>query len=157
MAKEIERKFLVKNLDFIQQAEDIRPLRQGFLANEITKTIRVRSGKDKATLTIKGETKGITRTEHDIDIPIALANSILDEFCPKQMSKTRYVVPYKGHTWEVDIFHGENESLVIAEIELDHENEEFDKPDWVGKEVSLDQRYYNSQLIKDTFKNWYKL
>jgi len=157
MAKEIERKFLVNNLDFIKQAEDIRPLRQGFLANDVTKTVRIRSGKDKATLTIKGETKGITRTEHDIDIPITLADSILEEFCPLQMSKTRYVVPYNGHTWEVDIFLGENEGLIIAEIELEHEDEKFDKPDWVGKEVSVDQRYYNSELIKNPFKTWYKL
>jgi adenylate cyclase len=154
MAKEIERKFLVRSMGFVHQAIDKRPIRQGFLANDEKKTVRVRSGKDKATLTIKGEVKGITRTEHDIDISIPLANSILDEFCPVKMSKTRYVVENEGHRWEVDIFHGDNEGLMIAEIELEHEDEEFHRPSWIGKEVSLDHRYYNSELIKNPYKNW---
>lgn len=155
MAKEIERKFLViDNNDYVDLAIDIRPIRQGFLANDKTKTVRVRSGKDKATLTIKGETIGITRTEHDIDIPVALADSILDEFCPIQMTKVRYVVPYKGHTWEVDVFTGDNIGLRISEIELKSAYEEFEKPSWLGKEVSHDPRYYNSELIKNPYKDW---
>lgn len=149
---EIERKFLV-DFDLIDPKTIISTsiIEQGYLSDK--PTVRIRIQDDEAFITIKGETKGITRQEFEYDIPFEDAESMM-KLCNKTISKKRIFIDYKKKLWSIDIFDGDNKGLIVAEIELQDENEEFDIPHWVTKEVSDDKRYYNSNLIKNPYKNW---
>lgn len=154
MPKEIERKFLVNNSEFKNLSRGIL-IRQGFLSSDKERVVRIRIIEDKAFITIKGLSKGSTRSEFEYEIPLNDAEVILDELCKKPIiEKYRYRVKTGNSIWEVDEFMGLNEGLIIAEIELEHENQAFDIPDWIGKEVTDDPRYYNSNLIRNPFTQW---
>lgn len=153
MGKEIERKFLVTG-DAWRRGEGIR-VRQGYISRGEGHTVRVRSTSVGAYLTVKGARQGVTRSEFEYEIPLDDAEELLDSVCVKPLiEKTRYVIPFRGLTWEVDEFFGENQGLVIAEVELEREDQEFDKPDWVGDEVTGDPRYYNANLVANPYSKW---
>lgn len=155
MAIEIERKFLVNHQAWknFNKPNGVT-YRQGYISTDPKTTVRVRIAGDKSFLTIKGINKGASRAEFEYAIPLADANEMLDTLTGNEISKTRYKVNYNGKTWEVDEFKGENEGLIVAEIELKDENESFDLPDWVNDEVTMDERYYNSSLSINPYKNW---
>lgn len=154
MGTEIERKFLVKNMAWKNNVTGTRYC-QGYLTLGPARTVRVRTAGDKGFITIKGESTGITRQEFEYEIPHAEAKVLLDELCIKPLiKKDRYNVEYHGHVWEVDEFLGENTGLVIAEIELEHTDQPFTIPDWVGREVSSDPRYYNVSLVRAPWSSW---
>jgi adenylate cyclase len=154
MPQEIERKFLVKNKTYKRLVNPFY-IHQGFLSTDKDRVVRVRIYGDNAFITIKGITKGISRAEFEYPIPVTDAESMLNHLCLKPtIEKYRYKINFAGNTWEVDEFLGENEGLVIAEIELEHAGQEFAIPAWVGEEVSHDPRYYNANLVKHPFKNW---
>lgn len=156
MAQEIERKYLVKGTAWKALAAGTL-YRQGYLSSVKERTVRVRIAGEKGFLTIKGVNKGVTRTEFEYPIPTDDAAAMLDGLCERpQIEKTRYVVPSGGYTWEVDEFHGDNDGLVVAEVELQSADETPPLPDWVGEEVSSDPRYFNSNLVKRPFKSWDK-
>lgn len=154
MAKEIERKFLVdpNKLPSLSNGDVIK---QGYIPTRDLTTVRIRIRSNTAFLTIKGETQGNTRSEFEYTIPITDAEHMMEELCqgPK-IDKTRYLIHGKKHTWELDIFHGDNDGLIVAEIELGQENEEITLPEWVTEEVSGDHKYYNSQLLANPYKDW---
>lgn len=153
---EIERKFLVKNESFKAEAFTQNRITQGYLSSIPERTVRVRIKGDKAYLTIKGMTNetGMSRFEWEKEIPVDEAKSLLF-LCEKGViDKTRYEVKINQHVYEVDAFHGENNGLIIAEIELDSEAEAFEKPNWLGQEVTNDKRYYNSNLSLNPYSNW---
>lgn len=154
MAREIERKFLVKGTDWKKLAQGIR-YRQGYLNSARERTIRVRTIGDKGFLTVKGITAGATRPEYEYEIPAADADAMLTDLCEKPLiEKNRYKIPAGPHVWEIDEFFGENRGLIVAEVELASEDQAFEKPAWVGKEVTGDPRYFNSNLIKCPFAKW---
>ena len=157
MFQEIERKFLVKG-DFKKEAFQATEIKQGYLCGGSGVSVRVRVRGDKGYLTIKGKrnASGLSRFEWEKEITVKEANALLGLVEGGSIEKTRYLVKNTDgkHIWEVDEFHGNNEGLVVAEIELSDENETFGKPDWLGKEVSGDRRYYNSQLLINPYKNW---
>ena len=157
MFQEIERKFLVVG-DFKQEAFQATEIKQGYLCGGSGVTVRVRVRGDRGYLTIKGKRKvgGISRFEWEKEIAKDEAVTLLGLAEGGCVEKTRYLVKNTDgrHTWEVDVFHGDNEGLVVAEIELSDENDTFDRPEWLGKEVSDDRRYYNSQLLVNPYKNW---
>lgn len=148
MALEIERKFLVKDMSFKDMSRSSLNIRQGYLNRIPERTVRVRIRGDKGYLTIKGINKGMTRKEFEYEIPFADAQELLDLCEPPVLEKERYIVDYKGFVWEVDCFHGKNEGLVTAEIELPSEDTEFPIPAFVGQEVTGNPDYYNSNLCK---------
>jgi len=153
MGQEIERKFLVT--DDAWRTDNGTLIRQGFLHNEADSTVRVRATGERAFLTIKGAMTGITRTEFEYEIPLEEANQMLDELCQKPLiEKIRHEVHVGGFKWEIDEFLRENAGLVVAEIELKYENQDFPKPDWLGKEVSEDARYLNASLVKKPYSQW---
>lgn len=155
---EIERKFLVKSDDFKEQAFAKNKIAQGYLSSVPERTVRVRIKGEKAFLTIKGigQQGGMSRFEWENQIPLEEALELL-KLCEKgKIEKTRYEIKSGNHIYEVDEFYGENEGLVMAEIELQSETESFEKPDWLGEEVTNDARYYNAYLSKNPFKNWEK-
>jgi len=151
--QEIERKFLVKNLDFKKEASSSNTIRQAFISRDPERTVRVRQYGDKGFLTIKGKSSedGTTRTEWEKEISIADASQLFDLCQPGEIQKERHLVHLENLTFEVDEFFGENHGLIIAEIELDSANQSFPKPTWLGKEVTGDVRFYNSQLSKNPF------
>ena len=152
MAREIERKFLLKKNYWPKKS--VMKYRQGYLNSAKERTVRVRTVRDKGYLTIKGISVGASRLEFEYEIPLQDAEILLD-LCEKPLiEKNRYKVVEGGFTWEIDEFFGENQGLVIAEVELEHEDQEFAKPDWIGEEVTEDPRYYNANLIKNPYKNW---
>ncbi len=151
MATEIERKFLVSGE--IPDGDDTRIV-QAYLNLDPQRTVRVRIEDDAATLTIKGKTEGLSRAEFEYAIPLDNAEELLKLAEGPAIEKTRRRVPLGSHTWEIDTFHGANHGLVIAEIELRSESEEFVRPDWLGAEVSADRRYLNSQLCQQPFSRW---
>lgn len=155
MAKEIERKFLVdyEKWKLVKKPKG-EPFQQGYLLAEKSKSIRVRQTPTTAFLTIKGATKGATRTEFEYEIPYDEATELLNQFSIAELTKIRYKMEFEGKLWEVDEFLGENEGLWIAEIELQSEDEEFKTPDWVGEEVTTDARYYNANLVQTPFTKW---
>ena len=154
MGVEIEKKFLLAGNDWKDLAEGTS-YRQGYLSSVKERTVRVRTIKDKGFLTIKGISVGATRLEYEYEIPFEEANELLNELCEKPLiEKNRYKVNLGEHTWEIDEFFGENEGLVVAEIELESEKQQFIKPQWVGEEVTGDPRYFNSNLIANPFKQW---
>jgi adenylate cyclase len=155
MAKEIERKFLIdiKKWQALNKPEG-QLLRQGYLSTDPAKTIRVRLAGEKGFLTIKGATKGATRDEYEYEIPAGEAVELLDKFAGAELSKIRYNVALGSKVWEVDEFLGLNAGLFLAEIELESEDEAFERPEWVTTEVTDDARYYNSNLTKNPYKHW---
>ncbi len=154
MVKETERKFLVSGDSWRNQDEGIL-YRQGYIRTKGKVTVRVRIAGDSGYLTIKGPTTGISRSEFEYRIPLADARKMLDSICDKPLiEKKRHRLEYKGMIWEVDEFFGDNAGLVLAEIELSDEKQQFEKPDWVGAEVSNDNRYYNASLAENPFKRW---
>lgn len=156
MAKEIEKKFLLTGDDWRHLGTG-EFYCQGYLNSEKGRTVRVRIINDRGILTIKGPNAGATRLEYEYDIPVEDAREILHELCQKPLiEKTRYKVPFAGFIWEVDEFKGENEGLLFAEIELEYEGQSFDKPSWIGREVTDDSRYYNANLVTNPFANWAK-
>jgi len=155
---EIERKFLVNSTDFKQQASAKNQIAQGYLNSNPERTVRVRIKGESGFLTIKGKgnESGTTRLEWETEIPLAEAKPLL-ALCEKGIiDKIRYEITVGKHTFEVDEFFGENEGLLLAEVELHDENESFEKPSWLGKEVTNDERYYNAYLSKNPFSSWQK-
>jgi len=156
MAKEIERKYLVKGMEWRSLAEGTH-YRQGYLNSAKERTVRIRTINDKAFLTIKGLTVGATRSEYEYEIPHADCTAMLDTLAEKPIiEKKRYKIPYGGLVWEVDEFLGVNEGLIVAEVELTSEDQQFEKPSWVGEEVSSDPRYFNSNLVANPYSTWKK-
>jgi adenylate cyclase len=153
---EIERKFLVLSDDFIAAAFSKKRIVQAYLNSNPERTVRVRIKEDKAFLTIKGKGNetGLTRLEWETQIAVVDAEKLLTICESGTIDKIRHELKVGNHIYEVDVFSGENEGLIIAEIELKSENEEFEKPSWLGKEVTNDERFYNSYLSKKPFKSW---
>ena len=154
MALEIERKFLVSG-DFMPEVASCTRIVQGYICSQPGRTVRIRIRGEKGYITIKGasDEKGLSRYEFEKEILLADAEQLLKLCEPGAIDKERYLVPKGKHTWEVDVFHGANEGLILAEIELSSEDEPFEKPTWLGKEVSGDRRYYNSMLTKHPFNS----
>lgn len=153
---EIERKFLVKNVDFINLATTKNRIVQGYLNSTPERTVRVRIKGNKGYLTIKGisNESGTTRMEWEKEIDLQDAEELL-KLCEKGViDKIRYEIPFGNHIYEVDIFNGENEGLIMAEIELQTEDETFEKPYWLGEEITSDKRFYNAYLSNNPFKTW---
>ena len=154
MGLEIERKFLLKNNNWKKAVRNQFAIKQGYLNDDPNRTVRVRIKGSKGILTIKGKTVNATRAEYEYEIPLSDAQELIN-LCEKPIiDKTRYIVDYQNKTWEIDIFYGENDGLILAEIELDSEQEEFDLPEWAGQEVTTDSRYYNSNLAKKPISKW---
>lgn len=154
MPQEIERKFLVHGTGYRQKA-DKSLIRQGFLSTDKEHVVRIRITGHKAFLTVKGLATGASRPEFEYEIPLGDANYLLEYLCEKPIiEKNRFKAEYGGFTWEVDEFLGENEGLVIAEIELEYEKQPFPLPEWIGREVTGDPRYYNSSLVKHPYREW---
>ena len=154
MAIEIERKFLIQNDDWRNLALGT-VYRQGYLATDAARTVRVRIAGNSAYLTIKSASVGISRAEFEYEIPIADAAQMLDTLCDRPLiEKTRYKIQHQGMLWEVDEFDGENRGLILAEVELTDPNQALVLPDWIGQEVSDDPRYFNSNLVKHPFQSW---
>ena len=154
MAIEIERKFLVKRIpeDKIKYSHNIK---QGYVVSDKQKVIRIRKKMNDFFITIKGNKTGISRFEFEYKIPENDANQLFENFCNEGIiEKTRHYIEHKGHTWELDVFHGKNEGLIVAEIELKSEEETFSLPEWVDQEVTDQDKYYNMNLIAKPFKNW---
>jgi len=155
MGKEIERKYLVDHEKWDKVDKPAGQLyRQGYLLTDPQKTIRVRLAGAKGYLTIKGLSVGATRLEYEYEIPLEEAKELLDNFSVAELSKTRYKINFNNKVWEIDEFLNENSGLIIAEIELQSENEVFDIPEWVEKEVTGEEKYYNSNLTIKPYKNW---
>lgn len=154
MAKEIERKFLVKG-DVWRELAKGTAYRQGYLSTVKERTVRVRTIDDKGYLTVKGITIGSTRVEYEYEIPAADANEMLDDLCEQPIiEKNRYKIARDGLIWEIDEFGGVNQGLIVAEVELDSEAQGFTKPDWIGDEIADDPRYFNSNLIAHPYTQW---
>ena len=155
MATEIERKFLVTNNDWRSLATDHKVMMQGYFGTGEKASVRVRISGDTANINIKSATLDVVRREYEVPVPLTDAREMIEHLCQKPViEKTRYYIPQDQHVWEVDVFAGDNEGLVVAEIELKDPDEKFDKPAWIGEEVSHDTRYYNVCLVKNPYKNW---
>jgi len=155
MGVEIEKKFLLANDNWREQVHTSVQFRQGYLVGSSKSSVRVRIQGDAANINIKGATLGIRRQEFEYAIPMEDAHELLSTLCDEPLiEKTRHYVTSGEHTWEIDEFSGDNQGLIVGEIELSHENEIFEKHDWLGDEVSEDKRYYNSMLINNPYKNW---
>lgn len=151
---EIERKFLVVGEDWKTNAKALR-IAQGYLVNDKEMTVRTRQKGDKAFLTIKAGSKGIGRLEFEYEIPVSDAHEMLEKLCAcPPIDKTRYEVVVDGMIWEVDEFHGANNGLIMAEIELESADQAFEKPSWAGPEVSEDERFFNAYLSEKPFTSW---
>ena len=155
MAIETERKFKVKG-DFTKEVQCAKRIVQGYICADKGRTVRVRIAGEQAYLTIKGpsDEKFWSRYEFEQEIPLADAEELMKLCISGIIDKVRHYIPIGKHIWEVDVFHGENEGLIMAEIELSSENETFERPGWLGEEVSLDSRYYNSMLSKVPYSQW---
>ncbi|UHG93807.1 CYTH domain-containing protein [Spirosoma oryzicola] len=154
MGVEIERKYLVKGDDWKKQGTG-QLYQQGYLSTHPDRTVRVRTVGNEGYLTIKGITAGASRSEYEYGIPYADAQSMLDQLCQRPLiQKVRYRITYEGLVWEVDEFQGENQGLVVAEVELTDEHQTIALPDWVGKEVTAEEKYYNANLIKHPYSQW---
>jgi adenylate cyclase len=153
MAKEIERKFLVADDSWRSGSPGCRYI-QGYLSRDPERIVRVRQAGTSAFITIKGITRATTRQEFEYPIPLSDAEALMKLCLRPLIEKTRYVLEYRGKRWEVDEFHGDNDGLVLAEIELARENEPVDMPPWIGEEVSHDARYFNANLVEHPFTRW---
>lgn len=155
MALEIERKFLVKSDAWKASADAGTHFSQGYLCDSGPGSVRVRVEGDRANINIKSATIAMQRHEFEYEIPLQDAEEMLARICIKPIiEKTRYLIESGMHTWEVDVFHGDNAGLVVAEIELTHADQAFIRPGWLGEEVTDDRRYYNVCLVKHPFKDW---
>lgn len=155
MATEIEHKYLVTSDAYITGATSKRYICQGYLSTDKHCVVRVRITDHKAYLTIKGANQGATRAEYEIEIDPGMAQSMLRDLSQSPIvEKTRYLYPYHNHTWEIDHFHGQNEGLVVAEIELNNENEAYEKPSFIGDNVTGIARYYNSNIALHPYSCW---
>ena len=155
MGIEIERKFLVNHEQWEQLVKPVGEFyRQGYLLTDPQKTIRVRQTSDKGFLTIKGISVGATRAEYEYEIPFEEAKELLDQFAVAELSKVRYKIAIENHIWEVDVFSGNNQGLIVAEIELESENEKFVLPTWIDREVTGEEKYYNSNLVTKPYSDW---
>ena len=156
MGIEIERKFLIKHIP-LNRVKYSHHIKQGYIVNDSQKVIRVRKKENQYYLTIKGNTIGISRSEFEYTIPKNDAENLFDQFCLSgTIEKTRHYVENKDHLWEIDEFHGRNDGLIVAEIELDSEDEFFDIPNWVDQEVTSEKKYYNMNLLKNPYITWAK-
>ena len=154
MAIEIERKFLVKNIPR-HEIKYSHKIRQGYIAKNKDRVIRIRQKENDYFITIKGNKIGISRFEFEYPIPRNDGEILLENFCQEEViEKTRHYVENKGHTWELDVFHGNNEGLIVAEIELMSEDQAFHIPSWIGREVTDKEKYYNMNLLEKPFKEW---
>ncbi|MCX6243571.1 MAG: CYTH domain-containing protein [Bacteroidetes bacterium] len=155
MPQEIEHKYLIrKDFWYAIRKPEGKMIRQGYLAGGSENTIRVRIAGPEAFLTIKGPSVNAVRQEYEYPIPVRDANEILDLFTQKIIEKIRYRINFEGKTWEVDEFFGANDGLILAEIELRSLDETYEKPAWLGEEVTHDPRYYNSYLAEHPFSSW---
>ena len=156
MAKEIERKYLVKGDAWRKLAQGVH-YRQGYLNSTKERTVRIRTVGEKAVITVKGPTIGVTRMEFEYPIPFSDCVTMLENLAEQPIiEKTRYIIPMGSFTWEIDEFFGAKAGLIVAEIELPSEDTPFEKPDWIGEEVSGDPRYFNSNLVAHPFSTWEK-
>lgn len=155
MLQEIERKFKVRG-DFRPLAKKAMRISQGYLSSVPARTVRIRVRDNQGFITIKGKSDiyGASRFEWEKEIPVEDAMQLLKLCEPGIIDKTRYLVDFAGHTFEVDEFYGDNEGLVMAELELSREDEPFRRPDWLGEEVTGDSRYYNAALTKNPYRSW---
>ena len=155
MGQEIEKKFLVCG-DYKSEATKATRITQGYLSSVHERTVRVRIKGDKGYITIKGigSQSGASRFEWEKEIPVEDVRELLKLCEPGIIDKTRYIIPKGNHNFEVDEFYGDNEGLVVAEVELGAEDESFERPSWLSAEVTGDERYYNSMLMKNPYKNW---
>ncbi|MDH3527888.1 MAG: CYTH domain-containing protein [Gammaproteobacteria bacterium] len=154
MAIEIERKFLVSGDEWRTSASGDH-YRQGYLSTAHGRTVRVRVIADVGYLTVKGETVGAARPEYEYVIPVEDAHAMLDKLCLRPLiEKTRYSIEYQGLVWEIDEFEGENAGLVVAEVELESEDQSITLPGWIGAEVTDDSRYYNANLVANPYPKW---
>ncbi len=155
MAIEIEHKFLIISnswKNFVERSSDYK---QGYLVSDASRSVRIRLSDNCAWLNIKSATIGIARQEYEYEIPREDGLKMLDSLCEKPfVEKTRYFVPNGKHLWEIDVFSGDNDGLVVAEIELSEVGEHFDRPSWLGKEVTEELKYYNNSLCKHPYKHW---
>ena len=156
MGIEIERKYLVANDSWQENADAGICMIQGYMSSNEKSSVRVRVNGDTANFNIKSKTIGAQRSEFEYAIPVAEAMEMLETLCDKPfIEKTRYHVKFIEHTWEIDVFAGENQGLIVAELELNSVDETFELPDWVGIEVTEDPRYYNICLVNHPYKNWH--
>ena len=154
MTREIERKFLVDIAEWRAEAAGTL-YRQGYLSSVKERVVRVRIAGERAFLTVKGITSGISRLEFEYPIPLADAEAMLDRLCERPLvEKTRHREVFAGRTWEIDVFHGDNDGLVVAEVEIASPEEKVELPRWAVAEVSNDPRYFNSNLAANPYKNW---
>jgi adenylate cyclase len=155
MAVEIERKFLVTGAAWREHVKRSSLLRQGYLANTVRASVRVRLDGERGWLSVKAMRKGMTREEYEVAIPAADASEMLDKLCEGvTIEKWRHIVEHAGNEWEVDEFLAENAGLVIAELELPSEDAAFEHPSWLGREVTDEERYYNVRLAQKPFRHW---
>ncbi len=158
MSVEIERKYLIKNDSWREHVIEDQHITQGYIKSEEA-TVRIRCYKDdrSAEITVKGKRDGISRLEFEYAIPYADAREMQKKLCQKRLvEKTRHLIEYRGMLWELDEFHGDNDGLFVAEIELTDEKQSFDLPKWIGEEVSFENRYRNSRLCLNPYKDWKK-
>lgn len=153
---EIERKFLVKDYSFENEAVNSRAIKQGFLSTDPNRTVRIRVEETGGFITVKGISTdgGVSRFEWENPLSKEAAEALFKLCLPGKIEKTRHVVSVGSHHFEVDVFYGDNQGLVIAEVELSDSKQEFEKPAWLGKEVTGDQKYYNASLSQHPFKDW---
>lgn len=153
MGREIERKFLVTGEGW--KSADGEMYRQGYLSTAKERTVRVRIEGERAVITVKGITEGVSRREYEYEVPVEDAAEMLDHLCERPLiEKRRRKIEHGGLIWEVDEFFGENEGLVIAEVELEDAGQAIERPEWLGEEVSDDPRYYNTNLVKKPYSTW---
>ncbi len=154
MGTEIERKFLLRDESWKAGASG-KLYRQGYLSAAVERNVRVRIIGEQGFLTVKGKASGITRLEFEYEVPLADAERMLDELCLKPLiEKTRYRIEHRGMLWEIDEFAGDNAGLVVAEVELSEEQQEIEFPRWVGREVTDNPRYLNSNLVERPYTRW---
>ena len=161
MGTEIERKFLIKNDDWKAHVTETHVIKQGYLQSGLDpsqkSSVRIRISNKQANINVKSAELSTVRQEFEYDIPLHDAEQMLMTLCREPViEKTRYYVPYESHLWEVDVFSGNNAGLEMAEVELSRLEEHFEKPDWLGAEVSHDKRYYNNYLINNPYRTWDK-
>jgi len=154
MGTEIERKFLVREQSY-KTGASVKEIRQGFLNDDAERVVRIRIEHDEAMITVKGITRGVSRDEFEYSIPMEDAAFMIEKICLRPVIiKTRYTLTSGGMTWEIDEFHGENEGLVVAEVELPSAGFPLVPPEWVGEEVTGDERFYNSNLVSNPYRTW---
>ncbi|MGB1217100.1 MAG: CYTH domain-containing protein [Saprospiraceae bacterium] len=154
MAQEIERKFLLKNSNWRKEVEKSYTIQQGYLSTDKKRTVRIRIKDTKGIITIKGETQGMSRLEFEYEIPLTDGNELIGLCHSPIIKKTRHIITHENLIWEIDVFEGKNQGLILAEVELESEEQKIILPTWIGQEVTDDVRYYNSNLVAFPFSEW---